>query len=142
MNNQISQTLNANRVEEIFKNCLFQESEVPPKEVVLSTGIIQMVGFHPNRLKKHSDEISSMLDELPDTFRKTGGDSFVNSTLNKNGKQWTDLHQRMEQLMQLGFSIGQIRLPFQRELWGTLPGGVPFFEILSERNEIRVEQYN
>ncbi len=72
-----------------------------------------------------------MLDELPDSFKKSGGGgmSFQNACVDKQGNQWTDFHQRMEQLFQLGIGIGKVELLMPREMWAMLPGGMPYYAI-------------
>jgi hypothetical protein len=76
-------------------------------------------------------KIETMLDELPDEFKKTGGGgmSFLNACNDKHGNQWTDLHQRMEQLFQLDIGIGKVKCLMPREMWGILPDGMPYYVV-------------
>jgi hypothetical protein len=116
--------LNGEKVRSVFMDCLFQEGEDSTKHV-RADGIVNNVGFHPGRLEQHRAEIVEMLDELPDQFKESngGGWSFL---------QWTDFHQRMEQLFQLGIGINRVKCLLPRELWKALPGGMPYYVILDK----------
>lgn len=118
------------RVEAIFLDCLFEEGEDTSNHV-RAEGVQQTAGFHPDRLQSHKAEIEAMLDELPEEFKESGGGgwSFLNACNDKHGNQWTGLHQRMEQLFQLGIGIGKVRATLPREMWSALPGGVPYYVI-------------
>jgi hypothetical protein len=122
--------LDPGRVEAIFLDCLFKEGE-DTREHVRAEGIVHNVGFHPNRLRGHKVEISELLDELPDEFKKTGGGgmSFLQACNDKHGNQWTGVHTQMEQLFQLGISVGKVECLMPKELWSVLPGGMPYYVI-------------
>jgi hypothetical protein len=70
-----------------------------------------------------------MLAELPDMFKESGGGgwSFLNACDDRHGNQWTGLHQRMEQLFQLGIGIDKVECQLPREVWPALPGGMPYY---------------
>lgn len=55
--------------------------------------------------------------------------SFLSACNDKHGKQWADLHLRMEQLFQLGLAIGKAECVFSRDMWEILPGGMPYYVI-------------
>lgn len=122
--------LNSERVETIFMECLFQEGE-DTTGYIPALGIRSDVRFHPQRLQSHRQEIEAMLYELPNEFKKSsgGGSSFLHACNDKHGNQWTDLHQRMEQLVQLGFGIGKVQYQLPRAMWSFLPGGMPYIVI-------------
>ena len=46
-----------------------------------------------------------------------------------DGTQWTDLHRTMEQLFLLGLASGLVTELMPRELWGSLPGGMPYYAV-------------
>ena len=123
-------TINAERVNEIFMNCLFKDGEDTAKHIAVQ-GITSNVGFHPDRIESFKAEISSMLDKLPDVFRANGGGgmSFLEACMDKNGEQWTGMHQRMEQLFQLGIATGKAKCLLPREMWDVLPGGMPYYVV-------------
>ena len=124
--------LDPEQVNAIFMDCLFKEGEDTSKHVK-AEGITKNVGFHPERLEGHKAEIATMLDELPDEFKESGGGgmSFLNACNDKHGNQWTGLHQRMEQLFQLGIGVGKAKLLMPREMWSALPGGMPYYVVTS-----------
>ncbi|MDZ7798256.1 MAG: hypothetical protein U5L76_01410 [Patescibacteria group bacterium] len=119
------------RVNAIFIDCLFKEDE-ETNNYVKAEGITQNVGFHTDRLESHKAEIEEILDELPDEFKMSGGGgtSFLNACNDKHGNQWTDLHQRMDQLFQLGTAIGKAKCLMPRAMWSALPGGMPYYAVL------------
>ena len=124
--------LDPEKVNTIFMDCLFKEGEDTSK-YVKAEGITMNVGFHPERLESHKAEIATMLEELPEDFKESGGGgmSFLNACKDKHGKQWTGLHQRMEQLFQLGIGVGKVKSLMPREMWGALPGGMPYYVVTS-----------
>ena|SRR3989344_1243104 len=124
------QKLNPERVESIFKDCLFRQGENTANHIK-AEGITCIVGFHPERLTRHREEISAMLDELPNDFKGSGGGgmSFLNACNDRHGNQWTGLHQRMEQLFQLGIGIGKVKCLAPRNEWSALPGRMPYYVI-------------
>ena len=126
----MSAVLSADHVNEVFLDCLFRDGEDTSNQIK-AEGVVRNVGFHPGRLEIHRAEIETMLDELPDAFKKSGGGgwSFLNACEDKHGSQWTSLHQRMEQLFQLGLAIGKVKYQLPREMWTMLPGGMPYLVI-------------
>lgn len=122
--------LDPERVNAVFMDCLFKDGEDTSK-YVKAEGIQHTVGFNPERLQSHKAEIEAMLDELPDEFKKSGGGgwSFLNACNDKRGNQWTGLHQRMEQLFQLGIGISKVQYQMPREMWSILPGGMPYLVV-------------
>lgn len=126
----MSQQLTAERVTEVFLDCLFQDGDDNINHVKVE-GIRGDVGFHLARLESHKAEVEAMLDELPDDFKKSGGGgmSFLNACYDKHGEQWTGLHQTMEQLFLLGMAVGKAKLLAPREMWELLPGGMPYYVV-------------
>jgi hypothetical protein len=131
--------LTVKNVEEVFVDSLYRDEEIEdgqaPEDAVIVAGIVNMVGFHPKRVESHRDEITSMLHQLPNEFLSVnlggeGGWSFLNALDTKDGDQWTGSHQSMEQLVLLGIAVGAARYNLDRELWPSLPGGVPYFEVI------------
>jgi len=55
--------------------------------------------------------------------------SFLNACQDRNGNQWTDLHQRMEQLFVLGQAAGFVSCLLPRDMWAALPGGMPYYVV-------------
>jgi hypothetical protein len=122
--------LSADRVNEIFADCLFKGDEDTSDRVEVE-GITVDVNFHPGRLANHEEEIEAMLEELPDDFKATGsgGMSFLNACMDKHGNQWTGLQQIMEWLFLLGIAIDKVDPLLPRKYWCVLPGGMPFYVV-------------
>lgn len=128
MKTETASKIDPQRVEKIFIDCLFRDGEDTSKHIK-AEGISCNVGFHPERITRHKQEISALLDELPDEFKKSGGGgmSFLKACDDREGNQWTGLHKRMEQLIQLGIGIGKVECLMPRTMWATLPGGMPYY---------------
>jgi len=117
----------------IFSECLigYQEEDQATSKI---EGITMAVVFHTGRLNARRGDIIELLAELPVDFQQSGGGgmSFLNACLDKNGVQWTDLHQVIEKLFLLGMAIGKVTcLAPQREAWTKLPGGMPYYVVLN-----------
>jgi len=128
--------LNDETVRDIFRDCLFENYE-PTDSAVIAEGISCTVGFHPERLKQHTDEIKKILLELPEPFMETGGGgmSFLNACDDRHGNQWTGMHSTMEYLFLLGIGIGMVRCLVPKSMWKVLPGGVPYYVVLNKGDQ-------
>jgi hypothetical protein len=122
--------LTAENVHEVFMKCLFKDAE-PQDNPVEGCGVMMRMGFHPGRLEENREKILSMLDGLPDNFKegKGGGWSFLNACNDKNGNQWADMHQTMDELVCLGLALKVLKFQLPREMWGAFPGGMPYFSV-------------
>ncbi len=117
--------MNSTRVTELFKDCLFKEGE-PTDNYVPVEGITVKMGFHPERLSSHKEELKNMIDELHPNFTEGGGWTFLNLCEDRHGNQWASTHQVMQEfyLMCAGNELAKFALP--REVWGSMPGGMPY----------------
>lgn len=126
--------LTADNVNTVFLDCLFTNEELkngePTEGYIEANGIMTNVGFHPGRLESHRADIASMLSELPDSFMVGGGDgmSFLNACMTKDDEQWGE-HKNVEQLFLLGMASKFVTELMPRELWGSLPGGMPYYSV-------------
>lgn len=122
--------LSGDNVHRVFMECMYESGENTDNHV-LGEGVIQRIGFHPDRLQQHKHTIREMLDNLPDSFKKSGGGgmSFLNMCNDNSGEQWTSLHQTMDELVCLGSAIGSVSFALPRELWTSFPGGMPYITI-------------
>lgn len=122
--------LTAEKVREIFTDCLYTEAELngnnKPNYSIYAEGII----FNPQKIKKYKKTISLFLDELPKEFKKTegGGWSLVKMPFDKNEHQWGE-QSDAQQLLLLGLATGKAKYLFPRELCIILPGSVPYIVI-------------
>ena len=126
-------------VDAIFFDSLFRDEEVPegtvPSDAVMADGIMMQVGFHPARLKSHRADVRALLEQLPVEFQDRKpyqGWTFLNACLDRNGDQWTGDQLIMDKLFMLGLALGQVVSLFERELWAALPGGMPYYMVVSE----------
>ena len=123
--------LTSENVSEVFMDCLFRDGEDTDNHVK-AEGITATVGFHPDRIETHKEDVAAMLACLPDEFqsKKSGGWSFLNACNDKYGRQWGE-HQNMEQLFQLGIALGLAKWLMPREMWAMCPGGMPYVAVLN-----------
>ncbi len=96
-------------------------------------GLTIKVGFNPERLLSHKDEIIELLDELNDNFKESigGGYSFLEAPFDKHGNHWGE-QSNAQELVLLGIGIGKVNYLIPREMWKMFPGGVPYFAILDK----------
>lgn len=123
--------LSADNVENIFIDCLYNDGE-DTSDHILAEGVMLNAGFKPEKIEEHRQEIHNMLADLPDQFKEStggGGWSFLQACVDKNNRQWTGMHQTMDQLVLLGLAIGEVEYCLPRELWPALPGGMPYFVV-------------
>lgn len=133
--------LSAERVSEIFMDCLFKDGEAHDR-FVKAEGIQTKVGFNPKRLEGYRADVENMLAELPDSFHEGagGGMSFLNACEDRHGNQWTGMHQVMEELFLLGMGLGKVRCLMPREMWQVLPGGMPYYAVLTTAEPVAVTE--
>ncbi len=122
--------LTAENVRILFNECLFIEGEDTEAYIKID-GIMMSVGLHPSRLKENTVAIRSMLMDLSDDFKASGGGgmSFLNMCIDNKGVQWADLHETMDKLVVLGIAIGEMSYLMPRDMWPALPGGMPYLQI-------------
>lgn len=126
---QSPMNLTSENIEKTILKLLFKDGE-DTTTAVIAKGVMCHLGFHPERLKEEEDNISSMLEQLPDSFMESGGGgmSFLNACLDRNGRQWGE-HQSIDKLICLGMAIGRVVFPLPRDMWSSLPGGMPYFTV-------------
>ena len=122
--------LTAANVDAIMGKCLDGASDI------VVDGVINKFGFSQAQLAIHQESINQLLEQLPAPFhQKTGGGwSFLEACVDRDGDMWTSLHLKMEALFALGMGIGRVECQMPREVWGVLPGGVPYY-IIKELKE-------
>jgi len=126
----VPEILTPAKVSEIFTKCLC--TEVNTSEGVVEARGIGVARFYQARLEVNRSEITAMLEELPDDFKaeKGGGATFLNACIDRHGQLWTGMQPTVEQLFLLGIAIGKAKLTLPREVWPSLPGGVPYYTVL------------
>src|SRR5688572_8890842 len=130
--------LTAANVQAIAMYCLYRKDEIgedgaAPDGCVIAEGVVQRLGFHPARLQEKAPDIRSMLLELPEPFRsdKGGGWSFLQACDDRAGNQWGE-HRDVDALLCLGIASGYATILLPREMWGAMPGSVPYFAVIAE----------
>jgi hypothetical protein len=124
--------INPKRIEEMFMSCLYKSEEISngqlPEGAIITEGLQNKFGFHPERLSVCKEEILSYVNELKPDFLSSGGGgtSFLNLCEDKDGNQWTGMHSIMEQFFCLASGLGLAGFCLPRELWAALPGGMPY----------------
>lgn len=128
-------TIDATKLDTVFRDCLYRDEELPadgkaPEGTVVVQGVMYTFGFHPGRLEGHREEVKAWLMALPHTFRTSegGGWSFLNACNDEDGVQWGQ-HMNMEQLFCLGVGLGLAKCQMPREMWRLLPGGMPYYSV-------------
>jgi len=127
------------RLDAVFCSCLYKEEEIAnistgqvPEGCVHVDGIVNRFGLHPERLEAARTKVVYWLRQLPDEFRadRGGGWSFLNACMTGNGDQWGE-HRNVEQLICLGLGLKLVECQLPRELWKSLPGGMPYYVIVA-----------
>jgi len=116
----------------LFLDSLYKDNEVTPGQTpegaVLVHGIVNNIGFNPERLNKNKDKILELAKAIvTDPFLKEGGGgmSFLQLCEDRNGLQWGE-HRNMEQLVLLCIGLKKAVYCLPREAWVALPGGMPY----------------
>lgn len=125
------------RVDAMFRDCLFRAEELPsdgsaPANAVIVESVTGKYGLHAERLEGYRAEIGQMLAALPLEFRASsaaGGWSFLNACTEADGTLWTGSQLIVDNLLALGIATKQAKILLPRELWASLPGGVPYFAV-------------
>lgn len=124
----------ANKVRELLVACLYTDEECAeleegqvPDNALKVEGIVNNFAFHPERVEQRKEEIRDLLNEMPDEFHvdKGGGMSFLKMCNDKHGEHWAE-HRTMGELIALGAAADMAKYCLPRELWSSLPGGVPY----------------
>lgn len=126
--------LTSTNVDEVFSACLFTDEEaktVTPDDAVVAEAVMMNVGFHPGRLEENKEKIKQLLDQLPEHFQqdKGGGSSFLQACMTARGVHWAE-HPTIDKLVALGLAAKHVEYKLPRELWGALPGGMPYFAVV------------
>lgn len=141
--------INVEEVKKILMDCLFKKEELnseslPTEPWIASSGVVSQFGFNANRIEKHAGRIHEILKELPSEFQPLsggggGGWTFLNACQDKEGVLWGQ-QRDVDELLTLGIAAGWAEIQMPRELWSSLPGGVPYFEVLEERKKVEATQ--
>lgn len=134
--------LTAQNVHDVMRECLFKDDEMTdglpndPTLMIAHEGVTAIFGFHAERLENRREDIKSMLNQLPKSFRQDsgGGWSFLAACLRDDEYHWGE-HKDVECLFALGCALGLSKCILGREHWHVLPGGMPYYVILVDKSE-------
>ncbi|QIN95282.1 hypothetical protein DLP3_119 [Stenotrophomonas phage vB_SmaS_DLP_3] len=133
--------LTAENVKTVLLDSLFKEGE-DTSTAKVGEGAMLHMGFHPERLESHREDVRSMLAMLPNEFMRNGGGgwSLLQMPFRADGVHWGE-HLNCDELTVLGNALGLCLFTLPREVWGTLPGGVPYvtIDLTSGENEHATE---
>lgn len=124
----------ASDVERLIEACELRDGDDVSKAIV-SSGIMCRIRFDAERIAKHRDEIKALLSDFNDNFYVGRGDgwSFLNFFETKDGIHWGE-HRSMDLLCCLGIAAGFVEWFLPREMWGALPGHMPYLVIDLDKN--------
>lgn len=103
--------LEPNYVSYIFLQCLVRKDE-DQREAVFAPGIMVNVSFNKDRLEHFNEEITGLLEELPEHEM-----CFLEARKDRSGKIWSKHPYPVEQLLQLGIAVGKVQVLSPRVLW-------------------------
>ncbi|MBP1308990.1 hypothetical protein JOD82_002010 [Paenibacillus sp. 1182] len=125
--------INAHRVNEILLDCLYKNDEIKDGKPVIPCvgveGVMNWLGFHPNRLASYKEEVTTMISNLPSEIQTLNGVSFLNVCQDTNGEQWTGHHKTCDELIMLGIGLKLLEYVLPKEMWSLCPGGLPMIRI-------------
>ncbi|MFF2532348.1 hypothetical protein ACFVS2_25900 [Brevibacillus sp. NPDC058079] len=125
--------INPNRVNEILVDCLYKKEEIVDGKPIIPyvgvQGVQGAIGFHPERLQSHKQEISDMIENLPKEIDSVEGLSFLNVCQDKEGNLWTGMHKTCDELIMLAIGLELLEFTMSKELWMMCPGGMPMIRV-------------
>ena len=123
--------LTPHAVDSVFEKCVAVGTEPSNTPIIVAAGIMGDAPFVTSKIDEHHGEIAALLEELPDTFKASGGGgmSFLNACEDRHGRLWTGVHGTMERLFMLGMAAGLVVCLMPRDMWSMLPGGMPYYMV-------------
>jgi hypothetical protein len=93
----------------------------------LIDGVMHSMHLDLDELEPHRAQIQTMINRLDDTFHQHigGGWSFLNLCHLKDGTLWGQ-QMDAEALVLVSVALGMCAYNLPREVWESLPGGVPY----------------
>lgn len=130
--------LSHSNIERIVMASMYLPEELPenptkdniPKDALVVEGVMNTFVFNPTRIEPYREEVKSMLSQLSDEFMKSkgGGMSLMRMVADKNDNLYGE--QRTADLLYvLGKALGYANWLLPREMWGALPGHMPYIVI-------------
>ncbi len=118
INRPTAQETMSDKVDRIFGDCCFYDSELengePIVPYVLTDSVMAGVVFNAARLNEHRDEIAELIDNLPEFG---DGINFTELSRNRMGRVWANSFVNIDQLLALGIASGFLDFTVPKELW-------------------------
>lgn len=126
--------LTAENVNKVFDACQFDPNNpnnTDSAEIQLVRGVKIEICFDVRSVQQFGVNIEDFLNRLPNTFKMSGGQgwSFLNMCVDIHGNQWCDDHITMDKLVCLGIASNLVQFFLPRNMWPTMPGGVPYIQV-------------
>lgn len=121
---------NSEIVNTIFERCLLIGTKIEESDQIIIDCIVQKFVLSKSEIQNNKDEIVRILNCMHDNFKlgSGGGWSFLRLPFDKYDRHWCE-HPTAEKLCALGIALGIVKFQFPRDLWESLPGGVPYLVI-------------
>jgi len=102
--------------------------EVLSEHGALVQGFVHTYGIDVAKLERDRDLVRSWITELPAEFLEEvgGGWSALNLCQTNTGEAWTGAQMTTESLFVLAAGLGLAKHLLPKEMWGSLPGGMPY----------------
>lgn len=128
--------IDAQYIKTAWEEAMPKEGEFDPSTVTpdnIPDGFVAVTGMRGNvilnvgRLEKHRESIVEMVKELPHQFFENhgGGWSTLNMCVDNQENQWGE-QVSVDLLCMVGQALGIIEYQLPREMWMSLPGGMPY----------------
>jgi hypothetical protein len=102
--------------------------EVLSEHGLLVQGFAHTYGIDVALLARDEELVRSWVADLPGEFLFEGGGgwSALNLCQNKDGSMWTGAQMTTETLFVLASALGMAKFLAPKEMWSSLPGGMPY----------------
>jgi len=120
----------AERVHNLVRACLYKTPPESTESALRVEGVVMRLGFNPLAVDQHRTKIEALIEEVvPDAGYD--GASFLSLCMARDGVQWGE-HRDVDALVCLALAVGRAVVPFPREVWRFMPGGVPYIIFLRQ----------
>lgn len=118
------------RIIPMLRYCLLTDLDDPNEDKIVIDGITAIFNFSMKRITEMRQLILSFIKELPLNFEEGASYHMMHTSKWEEELPWTDKDLDCEALLVLGLAIGAMKFSHSRELWPTLPDGVPWVKFI------------
>lgn len=123
--------LSGRKIYDLFISLLYDEKDIvdgklteeAESRAIKVKGVTKSIAFDGAKVNENKDTIHQMLEQLPESFSKDQGDTFLNSVMDKHNNIYGEQY-HAEELLLMGEAIDQILLS-DINTWKFLPGSCP-----------------